>query len=205
MSWIQPIADRMAQNLEIIPINFQFSTRRTRIPMGFFIYYLVLIENVIRLAEFWFVEKVLEIISRFCTTLSAIGCTNKWVGIVCVMHTRAEYIYKYAQMSQYCSQYCVYHAYQQMSQYCVRHAHSRGIYPRTCTNWLVLLSVCCPTNESVLCASCILARNVSTNRHKLVSIVVSIVCIMHTNKWVGIVCVVHTHVEYPRIGMVRAY
>jgi len=32
-----PIADRMAQNLEIISENFQFSTRRTRILMGFII------------------------------------------------------------------------------------------------------------------------------------------------------------------------
>ena len=31
---IQPTADRLAQNLEIIFKNFQFSTRRTRIPMG---------------------------------------------------------------------------------------------------------------------------------------------------------------------------
>ena len=33
----QPIADRVAQNLEIIFKNFQFSTRRTRILMGFII------------------------------------------------------------------------------------------------------------------------------------------------------------------------
>ena len=32
---IQPIADRVAQNLEILSKNFQFSTRRTRILMGF--------------------------------------------------------------------------------------------------------------------------------------------------------------------------
>ena len=42
---IQPIADRAAQNLEIISKNFQFSTRRTRILMEFIIYYLVLIVN----------------------------------------------------------------------------------------------------------------------------------------------------------------
>jgi len=45
---IQPIADRVAQNLEIISNNFQFSTRRTRILMGFVIstiYYVVLIVN----------------------------------------------------------------------------------------------------------------------------------------------------------------
>jgi len=32
---IQPIADRVAQHLEIISTNFQFSTRRARILMGF--------------------------------------------------------------------------------------------------------------------------------------------------------------------------
>ena len=31
---LQPIAGRMAQNLEILSKNFQFSTRRTRILMG---------------------------------------------------------------------------------------------------------------------------------------------------------------------------
>ena len=42
---IQPIADRVAQHLEIISKNFQFGTKRTRILMGFIIYYLVLIVN----------------------------------------------------------------------------------------------------------------------------------------------------------------
>ena len=42
---IQPTADRVAQHLEIISKNFQFSTRRTRILTGFVIYYLVLIVN----------------------------------------------------------------------------------------------------------------------------------------------------------------
>ena len=42
---MQPIADRVAQNLETISKNFQFSTRRTRILVGFIIYYLVLIVN----------------------------------------------------------------------------------------------------------------------------------------------------------------
>jgi len=42
-SFVQPIANRVAQNLEFILFsqNFQFSTRRTR----FIIYYLVLIVN----------------------------------------------------------------------------------------------------------------------------------------------------------------
>ena len=43
--YIQPIADRVAQHLEIISKNFQFSTRRTRILMGFIIHYLILIVN----------------------------------------------------------------------------------------------------------------------------------------------------------------
>jgi len=42
---VQTIADRVAQHLEIVSIEFQFSTRRTRILMGFIIYYLVLIVN----------------------------------------------------------------------------------------------------------------------------------------------------------------
>jgi len=44
-SLLQPIADRVAQHLEIISKNFQFSTRRTRILMGFIMYYVVLIVN----------------------------------------------------------------------------------------------------------------------------------------------------------------
>jgi len=35
---IQPIADRVARHLEIISKNSQFSTRRTRILMGFIVY-----------------------------------------------------------------------------------------------------------------------------------------------------------------------
>ena len=42
---VQPITDRVAQHLEIISKNFRFSTRRTRILMGFIVYYLVLIVN----------------------------------------------------------------------------------------------------------------------------------------------------------------
>ena len=42
---LQPTADRVAQHLEIILKNFQFSTRRTRILMRFIIYYLVLLVN----------------------------------------------------------------------------------------------------------------------------------------------------------------
>jgi len=55
---VQPIANRMAQHLEIISKNIQFSTRRTRILMGFIIYYLVLIVNpmgriLVRWKSFW--------------------------------------------------------------------------------------------------------------------------------------------------------
>ena len=53
---IQPIADRVAQNLKIISRDFQFSTRRTKILMGFITYYMILIVNL--WAEFWFVGKV---------------------------------------------------------------------------------------------------------------------------------------------------
>jgi len=45
---LHPIADRVAQNSEIISKKLQFSTRRTRILMGFIvstIYYVVLIAN----------------------------------------------------------------------------------------------------------------------------------------------------------------
>jgi len=42
---LQPIAERVAQHLEIISKNFQFTTRHTRSLMGFIIYYLVLIAN----------------------------------------------------------------------------------------------------------------------------------------------------------------
>jgi len=44
-TYVQPIADRVAQHLEIISKNFQFSTRRTRILMRFIIYHLKLIVN----------------------------------------------------------------------------------------------------------------------------------------------------------------
>jgi len=53
---IQPIADRVAQNLKIISTDFQFGTRRTKILMGFITYYMILIVNL--WAEFWFVGKV---------------------------------------------------------------------------------------------------------------------------------------------------
>jgi len=42
---VQPIADGVAHNLEIIIKKIQFSIRRTRILMGFIIYYMVLLVN----------------------------------------------------------------------------------------------------------------------------------------------------------------
>jgi len=45
LAYIQPIADRVAQHLEIISKNFQFSTRRTKILMGFIMYCLAMIVN----------------------------------------------------------------------------------------------------------------------------------------------------------------
>jgi len=51
---VQPIADRVAQHLEINSKNFQFSTRRTTILMRFIIYYLVLIVNPMgRILVYW--------------------------------------------------------------------------------------------------------------------------------------------------------
>jgi len=44
-TYIQPIADRVAQHLEIISNNFRFGTRRTRILMGLIMYDLVLRVN----------------------------------------------------------------------------------------------------------------------------------------------------------------
>ena len=70
----QPIADRIAQNLEINSKNFHFSTRRTRILKGFIIYCLVLIVSPI--GRILVCGIFLEIISRFCATLSAIGCIH---------------------------------------------------------------------------------------------------------------------------------
>ena len=42
---LQPIADKVARNLEIISKNFQFSTRRTRILMGFIVSTMLLLDN----------------------------------------------------------------------------------------------------------------------------------------------------------------
>jgi len=77
----QPIADKVAQNLEIISKTFQSCIRRTRILMGFFDIYVVLIVNPMsRILVRW---NFLAIISRFCATLSAIGCTVLHVLLCC--------------------------------------------------------------------------------------------------------------------------
>jgi len=71
---VHPIAHRVAQNFAIISKNFRFSTGRTRILMGFLIYYLVLIVNPMgRILVRWF---FLVVILRFRATLSAIGCIH---------------------------------------------------------------------------------------------------------------------------------
>jgi len=51
---VQPVADRVALNLEMISKNFQFSTKRTRSLMGFITYHLVLIVNsMVRILVRW--------------------------------------------------------------------------------------------------------------------------------------------------------
>jgi len=46
---------------------------------------------VIPWAEFWHVDKVLEIISRFCaTTLSAIGCMTRKKEVTCAKEREGE-------------------------------------------------------------------------------------------------------------------
>jgi len=73
---LQPIAHTMAQTLEIISKNFQFSTRRTRILMGLIIYYLELIVNPMRrILVRW---KCWERMSIFFAIPCAIGCTCEW-------------------------------------------------------------------------------------------------------------------------------
>ena len=71
---VQPIADRVAQNLEIISKKIQFSTRRTRILMGFIISticYVVLIVNPMgRILVGWkrFVStRICESVLNLCT------------------------------------------------------------------------------------------------------------------------------------------
>ena len=72
--FVQPFADRVAQHLEIISKNFQSSTRRTRMLMGFIIYYLVPNLNPMgRILVRW---KSFRIISRCCAAPSAIGCNT---------------------------------------------------------------------------------------------------------------------------------
>ena len=86
---IQPIVDRVAQCLEILPIFFEFSTRRTRILMGFLIYYLVLIVNPMgRILVRW---KSFRSNLEMRAILCAIGCTlllihsvnHAWAACLC--------------------------------------------------------------------------------------------------------------------------
>ena len=82
---IQPIVDRVAQNLEIISKNFRFSIRGTRILMGFVmstIHYVVLI--VTPMGRFLVrSKKKIETILRSVATLFAISCVYICVHITC--------------------------------------------------------------------------------------------------------------------------
>jgi len=85
--YIQPIADRVAQNLEIISKNFQFGTRRNRILMGCVTYYLVLIVNPMgRILVRW----------KSCTTNLEILChpicNRRYISIYIHTHTWYKYI-----------------------------------------------------------------------------------------------------------------
>jgi len=78
----QPIADRVAQNLEIISKNLHFSTRRTRILMGFIIYHLVLIVDPMgRILVHWTKFKDdLEILCHpICNRLYHIQWVYSWL------------------------------------------------------------------------------------------------------------------------------
>jgi len=69
---IKPIADRVAQNLEIISKKFHFSTRYTSILMGFIIYFGELIVNPMgrNLVRWKSLSNSLEILChRFCNRL----------------------------------------------------------------------------------------------------------------------------------------
>ena len=108
---LQPIADKVAQHLEIISKNPQFSTRRTRILMGFIMYYSVLIVNRMgRILVRWnFLRNNLEMLCHpICKWLSLQFCACsafqirclpyaysshtsvwwvRWVGILCDEYT----------------------------------------------------------------------------------------------------------------------
>jgi len=98
---VQPIADRVALNLQIISKNFRFGTKRTKILMGLITNYMVLIVNPMgRILVRWISFKNnLEIRA----TLSAICCArNAWVHkhiymyspYVCVhVHAACEHVY----------------------------------------------------------------------------------------------------------------
>jgi len=82
---VQPIADKVVQNLEILK-TFQFRTRRTRIFiinarifMGFIINARLLYGTNRKFSTriLVVVDKVFEIILRCCASLSAIICRNE--------------------------------------------------------------------------------------------------------------------------------
>jgi len=78
--YVQPIADKVAQHLEVVSKNFQFSTRRTRILMGFIIYYLVLIVNPMgRILVRKFRNNLEMLCHPICNWLSVNARHNKWI------------------------------------------------------------------------------------------------------------------------------
>jgi len=75
-NYLQPIADSVAKNLVTNSKNFQFSTRRTRILMGFVISTIFLPgTNRKSLGQNSGSLIVFEVISGIFAILSAIGCT----------------------------------------------------------------------------------------------------------------------------------
>ena len=99
---IQPIADRVAQHLEIISENFQFSTRRTRILMEFVTYYLVLIITpmgriLIRWKSF---RDNLEILRHPI-------CNRLYMEYICIWMCTWKFIHIYMQICM-CIYVCIY-------------------------------------------------------------------------------------------------
>ena len=77
---VQPIADKVAKNLEIVVQNFQFCTRQTSILMGFVINTMLIAgtnrkfhgQNSGSLKK----NEIIQMISRYFATLPAVGCKN---------------------------------------------------------------------------------------------------------------------------------
>ena len=73
---LQPIADRVTRNFEIISKKIQINTRRTRILMGFIIS-TILLPGTTRKSHGQnssTLPKFQEIIPRFCAAISVVGC-----------------------------------------------------------------------------------------------------------------------------------